>query len=485
MTSLARARPPLATKTVPQPASGDTDTPAPWPEAGRRTRRVPERTHRATRRRPRRARPLARGSPRSRVVRPERRSLRHLGRVGEPARRRPGRLAGQPGAPFRRPGRFVARLARARARRDGHPPPHRPGRPTGAEPAPRPRRRRRRRPAGGRCARPTSPPSAPETDRWLVAGRSDTREDLVEVRRLLRSRGAAGTRRRERGRWCSPSPPTGSRSTRRSTSASVLHADVHRYPGSAQRALVGDVHEVAGAGAAASAAAVATTVAGACCRDRPRPRRRAVARPRPGHADRHAHRSAMAAGCSATTPARSPSLPRRPSVATRRRAARGVGRRARDAHRRVDRLRGRATHGVPRRPHARHRTPRRPVLRERRMSDATDTWNELVTVGLLGTDRRERARRCPTDPLPTSSPTPCRPRRRHDFSRRCRRWSSPGAAARGRSRARAPLMAPPQDPRPMLPVAAARRWHAIVVELAGPRAGVAGGRDRLRLEAVS
>jgi hypothetical protein len=45
---------------------------------------------------------------------------------------------------------------------------------------------------------------------------------------------------------------------------SILHADIHRYPGSAQRALVGEVHEVAGVAAAASAAAVATTVAGAC-----------------------------------------------------------------------------------------------------------------------------------------------------------------------------------------------------------------------------
>ncbi|MGH9270495.1 MAG: SWIM zinc finger family protein, partial [Ilumatobacteraceae bacterium] len=78
----------------------------------------------------------------------------------------------------------------------------------------------------------------PETDTWVVAGRSDTREDRIEVRRTW----LYGTASQ---RWAmvlsfaayrqslDASLPVGSR----------LLADLHRYPGLSLRALVGTVHE--------------------------------------------------------------------------------------------------------------------------------------------------------------------------------------------------------------------------------------------------
>ena len=80
---------------------------------------------------------------------------------------------------------------------------------------------------------------APETDRWLVAGRSDTREDLVEVRRVwlrgIRSAAWAMVLSFAAYRQAlDDSPSVGT----------VVHADLHRYPGSAQRALVGAVTSV-------------------------------------------------------------------------------------------------------------------------------------------------------------------------------------------------------------------------------------------------
>jgi hypothetical protein len=77
----------------------------------------------------------------------------------------------------------------------------------------------------------------PETDTWIVAGRSDTREDRIEVRRVW-LRGASA------GRWAmvlsfaayrqslDDSLPVGT----------AIQADLHRYPGVGWRALVGTVH---------------------------------------------------------------------------------------------------------------------------------------------------------------------------------------------------------------------------------------------------
>ncbi len=78
----------------------------------------------------------------------------------------------------------------------------------------------------------------PETDTWVVAGRSDTREDRIEVRRTW-------LHGLETRRWAmvlsfaayrqslDGSLPVGAR----------LVADLHRYPGGSLRSLVGTVHE--------------------------------------------------------------------------------------------------------------------------------------------------------------------------------------------------------------------------------------------------
>jgi hypothetical protein len=75
----------------------------------------------------------------------------------------------------------------------------------------------------------------PDTDHWIVAGRSDTREDRIEVRRTW-LRGATN------GRWAMVLSFAAYRQSL-DTSLTVgtsQHADLHRYPGPALRALVGE-----------------------------------------------------------------------------------------------------------------------------------------------------------------------------------------------------------------------------------------------------
>jgi hypothetical protein len=99
--------------------------------------------------------------------------------------------------------------------------------------------------------------SAPHTDRWLVTGRSDVREDLVEVRRVW----LRGIRS---GAWAMILSFAAYRQALDASLAvgSIVDADLHRYPGSAQRAIVGTVHDVDGdttnVTEAASAAAMST-----------------------------------------------------------------------------------------------------------------------------------------------------------------------------------------------------------------------------------
>ncbi len=103
--------------------------------------------------------------------------------------------------------------------------------------------------------------AVPETDRWLVVGRSDTREDLVEVRRVW-------LRGIESGRWAMALSFAAYRQSLDDSlvAGTVVHADIHRYPGSSQRALVGVVTAVDATPSAAHAAAsvAATTTAGVC-----------------------------------------------------------------------------------------------------------------------------------------------------------------------------------------------------------------------------
>ena len=138
---------------------------------------------------PDRARPLAGRPDAHRARRPGAGALRHLGRARGAARRRPRRCARQSGSASRRPRRCRARLALPTCSPSS-------GCCTSSP-----------RPAGG-C--PTLPgnladvvatvsgwqvrqadvlASVPETDDWIVMGRSDTREDRIEVRRTwLRGR---------------------------------------------------------------------------------------------------------------------------------------------------------------------------------------------------------------------------------------------------------------------------------------------------------
>ena len=75
----------------------------------------------------------------------------------------------------------------------------------------------------------------PDTDDWFVAGRSDVREDRIEVRRLW-LRGAAS------GRWAMLLSFAAYRQSLDATwtVGTVVRADLHRYPGGSLRALAGD-----------------------------------------------------------------------------------------------------------------------------------------------------------------------------------------------------------------------------------------------------
>lgn len=74
----------------------------------------------------------------------------------------------------------------------------------------------------------------PDTDDWVVLGRSDRREDRIEVRRVW-LRGAS------KGRWALllSFAAYGQSLDTSLVVGSTVHADIHRYPGSGLRALMG------------------------------------------------------------------------------------------------------------------------------------------------------------------------------------------------------------------------------------------------------
>ena len=77
----------------------------------------------------------------------------------------------------------------------------------------------------------------PDTDTWVVAGRSDTREDRIEVRRYW-LRGVTS------GRWALLLSFAAYRQSLDTTLAvgTAISADLHRYPGPALRSLIGARH---------------------------------------------------------------------------------------------------------------------------------------------------------------------------------------------------------------------------------------------------
>jgi len=96
----------------------------------------------------------------------------------------------------------------------------------------------------------------PDTDTWVVAGRSDTREDRIEVRRHW-LRGATS------GRWALLLSFAAYRQSLDTslTVGTAVAADLHRYPGPALRALMGTRHGEPGE----PARPPAVDVVGACC----------------------------------------------------------------------------------------------------------------------------------------------------------------------------------------------------------------------------
>ena len=242
----------------------------------------------------------------------------------------------------------------------------------------------------------------------------------------------------------------------------AVTADLHRYPGPSSRALVGTVHDDGVGG------------------------RRA--RPAGGHRRRGLRRAS----------ARS-SPPSRGSIACRRRCSPRptLGRRSLGAHRRHRRLAlvpdapgladaarrvrraGRSPSPWSGRSTAPSRSPStsptgrstsapcRPVVRERgvtRPMTIADHWHELVTVSLLGTDRRDPPEP-PPGPLADVVADAAAPRRRRSG---CSPPSAPASPPAGPASCRCrrpPALAPPAaDDRPMVPPAAARRWRTIVAE---------------------
>ena len=95
----------------------------------------------------------------------------------------------------------------------------------------------------------------PDTDDWVIAGRSDTREDRIEVRRHW-LRGV------ESGRWALVLSFAAYRQSLDTSLVvgSGMRADLHRYPGPALRALVGERH----GDWVVAARPPASDVAGAC-----------------------------------------------------------------------------------------------------------------------------------------------------------------------------------------------------------------------------
>ena len=221
----------------------------------------------------------------------------------------------------------------------------------------------------------------PDTDTWVVAARSDTREDRIEVRRHW-LRGAAS------GRWALVLSFAAYRQSL-DTSLVVgtsIDADLHRYPGPALRALVGERHGdpveparppavdvLAACGEVGTMLAaepwldrvpftVTASIADARERVRARGRRRHLAVDRPW------------------SPAR--------DAARRRRWW------CRRRHVRVDTPRRRAPHRPPRRPFDRHRPPSRRLLRERRMTLHTPF---ALRFGWTGSSEMQRKRAWPGD----------------------------------------------------------------------------------------
>ena len=431
-----RPRPPGRRSDDPPPAPGGRcRRPAERPDAGdrERPRPGPGRARRPPARRPGRARSLARRSHPHRAGRPRAGPLRHVGHAGRPPRRCPGRRPRQPGAPARRRRRHPARLARARARRARRAAPARPGRPA----------RRRRCPpeladavataCGWQVRQADVLAGVPDTDTWVVAGRSDTREDRIEVRRIW-------LHGRSTGRWAMILSFAAYRQSLDSSLAvgTAIDADLHRYPGVGLRALVGTVHGASPPDVVCSPPA--RTVADACDEIG----RAMVAEPWTDHLPATVRATVTRVGgrwVLADDTGALPVAPDAPGLAVVLAASAGA---PIDVTVEWTSDGARTAHRPPRRPRPRRRPARRSVLRERGMSAMTSAPRRRTTELLAGARQRRRCsaptgaipRHRPPDRSPTSSPTPCGRRRRGACWRPWPPAPSPGGPASDRSRRR-------------------------------------------------
>ncbi|MEJ7722067.1 MAG: hypothetical protein WKF58_17285 [Ilumatobacteraceae bacterium] len=259
----------------------------------------------------------------------------------------------------------------------------------------------------------------PETDTWDVIGRSDTREDRIEVRRTwLRARTSArlamvlsfAAYRQSLDR----SLPVGT----------AVEADLHRYPGAGARAIVGARRsEVPAIRSSGMTLAAACEAAGAALAAEPWAERTVVTVARCGHTVcgelGRQRRDGLAAVCHRTAGAR--------------RGARHHRWRSLGDDSRVDAGRAVAAVGASRGSHARHRSTGRSLVRGGGMSALVEspewrpTSSRLVANCrcLLGRADHRRAARDRSSPA-------ARPARRPRRRRRHRPRPRPGRLVRRR-----------------------------------------------------
>ena len=149
-----------------------------------RAQQDPRRSHRPHGGRACRARPLARRPVAHRPRRSIAGELQDMGWVGRAADRRPGRRVGQPCASPRRAGRCASRLALAGLGRTGCAAPAGDVGPASRHVASGPLADSVAATIGWQVRQADVLAGVPMTDHWIVMGRSDTREDRIEVRRI-------------------------------------------------------------------------------------------------------------------------------------------------------------------------------------------------------------------------------------------------------------------------------------------------------------
>ena len=299
--------------------------------------------------------------------------------------------------------------------------------------------------------------SVPETDDWTVMGRSDTREDRIEVRRTW-LRGA------ESGRWALLLSFAAYRQSLDTSwvVGSTVAADLHRYPGRSLRCLAGR-REIP-APHATPVMPVSTTIEGACDEIG----MAVAAEPWLEHVPVTVTATPTISDGGWVLTDATGALPLVATTVALADGRRRVHRRAARAHRRMDPARSAPAHRPPPRPVDRCRTASRPRLRDRGMTDSIDLtldahWQELVTAALLGTERRTP----PVAPVPGVADVVDDLVPPDDAARMLATVATVGAVRKAAFLplpAADPLQPPAPDQRPITPPAASMTWRTVVAE---------------------